>query len=218
MTKIVVLGGSFGGMTSAFELKRKLKDKARVVVISRDKNFVYIPSLIWVPFGRRTVDDITFSAEDTIRNGDIEFIHDEALRVVGEESKIVLKSGREESYDFLIVATGVAQARWLGYSRRKKAGESPALPDLSPLIKADMVKEGAVVIDVAINRIPKGFDEDGNPVKNQKGKNAMVTVGDVDFEAAKEKVAAITPVPGGVGPVTVAMLLANTIACAKAQA
>ena len=50
-----------------------------------------------------------------------------------------------------------------------------------------------------------------------KGKIAMRTVGDVDFEAAVEKVGAITPVPGGVGPVTVAMLLKNTIACTKAM-
>lgn len=120
--------------------------------------------------------------------------------------------------EVLIVATGVAQARWRSYSRRKKAGENPPLPDLSPLIKADMLAEGAVVIDVAINRIPKGFDDSGEPLKNEKGKTAMVTVGDVDFEAAKEKVSAITPVPGGVGPVTVAMLLRNTVACAKALA
>jgi len=118
--------------------------------------------------------------------------------------------------EVLIVATGVAQARWQAYSCRKKAGEHPPLPDLSPLIGAEMVKEGAVVIDVAINRIPKGFDEAGEPLKNEKGRNAMITVGDVDFEAVKEKAAAITPVPGGVGPVTVAMLLKNTIACAKA--
>jgi len=118
--------------------------------------------------------------------------------------------------DVVIVATGVSQARWLGYSRRKKAGEDVKLPDLSPLVKADMLKEGAIVIDVAINRIPKGFDENGEPLKNEKGKTAMKTVGDVDFEAASEKVAAITPVPGGVGPVTVALLLRNTIACAKA--
>ena len=120
--------------------------------------------------------------------------------------------------DVVIVATGVSQARWLSYSRRKKAGENVKLPDLVPLIKADMLKAGAIVIDVAINRIPKGFDENGEPLKNEKGKTAMKTVGDVDFEAAKEKVAAITPVPGGVGPVTVAMLLKNTIACAKAMA
>ena len=120
--------------------------------------------------------------------------------------------------EVLIVATGVSQARWLSYSRRKKAGENPPVPDLSPLITADMLAEGAIVIDVAMNRIPKGFDDNGEPLKNDKGKMARVTVGDVDFDAAKEKVAAITPVPGGVGPVTVAMLLKNTVACAQAMA
>jgi 5,10-methylene-tetrahydrofolate dehydrogenase/methenyl tetrahydrofolate cyclohydrolase len=80
-----------------------------------------------------------------------------------------------------------------------------------------MLRPGAIVIDVAINRIPKGFDADGKPLKNEKGKDAIITVGDVDFEGALDKVAAITPVPGGVGPVTVAMLLKNTIACAKAM-
>ena len=118
--------------------------------------------------------------------------------------------------EVLFVATGVSQARWLGYSRKKKAGENPPLPNLRPLISADMLAAGAIVIDVAINRIPKGFDAAGEPLKNDKGKPDMMTVGDVDFEAAKAKVGAITPVPGGVGPVTVAMLLRNTVACAKA--
>ena len=117
--------------------------------------------------------------------------------------------------EVLIVATGVSQARWLGYQRKKKAGENPPRPDLSPIIKADMLREGAIIIDVAINRIPRGLDGQGEPFKNAKGKPDLVTVGDVDFEAARAKVAAITPVPGGVGPVTVAMLLANTVACAK---
>ena len=120
--------------------------------------------------------------------------------------------------DILFVAAGVSQAKWQGYNRKKKAGEDLPLPDLSPLISADMVKDGAIVIDVAINRIPKGFDDGGMPLKNDKGKNAMKTVGDVDFEGAKGKASAITPVPGGVGPMTVAILLRNTIACAKAMA
>jgi methylenetetrahydrofolate dehydrogenase (NADP+)/methenyltetrahydrofolate cyclohydrolase len=123
--------------------------------------------------------------------------------------------------DILFVAAGVSQARWMGYQRRKKdavakGAPPPPLPDLKPLISADMLKAGAIVIDVAINRIPTGFDAAGECLKNDKGKNAMKTVGDVDFEAAMNKVAAITPVPGGVGPVTVAMLLRNTIACARA--
>lgn len=65
-------------------------------------------------------------------------------------------------------------------------------------ITADMVKEGAVVIDVGMNR-----DENGQ------------LCGDVDFEAVKEKVSYITPVPGGVGPMTIAMLLKNTVEIAK---
>jgi methylenetetrahydrofolate dehydrogenase (NADP+)/methenyltetrahydrofolate cyclohydrolase len=71
-------------------------------------------------------------------------------------------------------------------------------------IKADMVKEGAVVIDVGINRIP-------DPTK----RTGYRTVGDVDFVAVKEKAKAITPVPGGVGPMTIAMLLVNTVRAAE---
>jgi methylenetetrahydrofolate dehydrogenase (NADP+)/methenyltetrahydrofolate cyclohydrolase len=73
-------------------------------------------------------------------------------------------------------------------------------------ITADMVKEGAVVIDVGVNRI--GMTPEG------KAKLA----GDVDFEGVKEKAAAITPVPGGVGPMTITMLMLNTLKAAKVAA
>ena len=73
-------------------------------------------------------------------------------------------------------------------------------------IKADMVKEGAVVIDVGVNRIE-------DPSK----KSGFGLIGDTDFEALKEKVEAITPVPGGVGPMTVTMLMWNTIMAAETQ-
>jgi methylenetetrahydrofolate dehydrogenase (NADP+)/methenyltetrahydrofolate cyclohydrolase len=123
--------------------------------------------------------------------------------------------------DVLIVAAGVAQAKWQGYrTKLREVDENTPLtpPALSPLISADMVKPGAIVIDVAINRIPKGFHaKTGRPLLNEKGKTAMTTTGDVDFDALKNKVDAITPVPGGVGPLTVAMLLRNTLACARAQ-
>ena len=70
-------------------------------------------------------------------------------------------------------------------------------------VTADMVKPGAMVIDVGVNRI--GFTESG------KAK----LVGDVDFEAVKEVAGKITPVPGGVGPMTITMLLKNTVRAAK---
>ena len=83
------------------------------------------------------------------------------------------------------------------------------------LVTADMIKPGAVVIDVGINRVPM-LDEAGKPVLNKKGKPKKKTVGDVDFEAACEVAGHITPVPGGVGPMTVAILLRNTVRAAQA--
>ena len=68
------------------------------------------------------------------------------------------------------------------------------------MVRGDWVKEGAAVIDVGINRTDDGL------------------VGDVDFDAALEVAAAVTPVPGGVGPMTIAMLLHNTLEATRARA
>lgn len=96
--------------------------------------------------------------------------------------------------DILIVATGVPN-----------------------LIKEDMVKEGSVIIDVGINRITK---EKANPELLEWRKEDFETkgatlIGDVDFLRVEPKVSYITPVPGGVGPMTIAMLLANTLKAAR---
>ncbi|XP_073747890.1 bifunctional methylenetetrahydrofolate dehydrogenase/cyclohydrolase 2, mitochondrial isoform X2 [Callorhinus ursinus] len=82
-------------------------------------------------------------------------------------------------------------------------GEHERPGGIPKLITSDMVKEGAAVIDVGINYVH-------DPVT---GKTKLV--GDVDFEAVKKKASCITPVPGGVGPMTVAMLLKNTLLAAK---
>ncbi|MBB4076200.1 methylenetetrahydrofolate dehydrogenase (NADP+)/methenyltetrahydrofolate cyclohydrolase [Bartonella fuyuanensis] len=72
------------------------------------------------------------------------------------------------------------------------------------MIQKDWVKDGAIVIDVGINRVSAP----------EKGVGKTRLVGDVDFEKVKEKAAAITPVPGGVGPMTIAMLMVNTLKAA----
>ena len=120
--------------------------------------------------------------------------------------------------DIVIVATGASQMAWQRYRSTVAAGKKLPPPDLRPLVTADMLSEKAIVIDVATNRIPKALDANGQAVKDNQGKAIMVTAGDVDFDRAKDKVAAITPVPGGVGPVTVAILLRNTVRCAMGQA
>ncbi len=71
-------------------------------------------------------------------------------------------------------------------------------------LTADMVKDGAAVIDVGVNRIP-----------DSSKKSGFRLVGDADFESIKEKASFITPVPGGVGPMTIAMLIYNTLEAAE---
>jgi methylenetetrahydrofolate dehydrogenase (NADP+)/methenyltetrahydrofolate cyclohydrolase len=73
-------------------------------------------------------------------------------------------------------------------------------------ITADMVKDGVVVMDVGVNQI--GTTPEGK----------RILAGDVDFDGVKEKAKAITPVPGGVGPMTITMLMMNTVKAAKVAA
>jgi len=100
------------------------------------------------------------------------------------------------------------------HTRTKDMGAITRLADIlivaagTPgFIKADMVKPGAVVVDVGVNRVEAPGTEKGTKL-----------VGDVDFERVKEVASAITPVPGGVGPMTIAMLMCNTLQAAKNQA
>lgn len=95
------------------------------------------------------------------------------------------------------------------HSRTKNIEEYTRTADIlicaigqAQFVKADMVKEGVVVIDVGIHRIP---------ANNEKGYRI---VGDVDFDEVVKKASYITPVPGGVGPMTIAMLLKNTLSAA----
>jgi methylenetetrahydrofolate dehydrogenase (NADP+)/methenyltetrahydrofolate cyclohydrolase len=79
------------------------------------------------------------------------------------------------------------------------------------LVKPEWIKPGACVIDVGVNRV-------GEKISEKTGKKIAILKGDVDFEAAKEIAGAITPVPGGVGPMTITMLMKNTVRAAKLAA
>ncbi len=91
-------------------------------------------------------------------------------------------------------------------SHTRRADIIIAAAGVPKMITADMVKEGVVIIDVGVNRI--GMSESGK----------AILVGDVDFDSVKEKAAAITPVPGGVGPMTITMLMKNTVQAARQAA
>lgn len=87
----------------------------------------------------------------------------------------------------------------------RKADIVVAAVGRATMVKGDWIKPGAIVIDVGINRIEVDVD----------GEKKSKLTGDVDFDGASQAAAAITPVPGGVGPMTIAMLMANTLRAAK---
>lgn len=107
----------------------------------------------------------------------------------------------------LLMQKGVDATVTVAHSRTKDLAKICAGADViiaaigrPHFVSSDFVRDGAVVIDVGINRV----DDD-------KSARGYRLVGDVDFDAVKNKASAITPVPGGVGPMTIAMLMANTI-------
>lgn len=105
MAKIVVLGGSFGGLTAAFELRRLLGRSADVTVVSDDEKFVFLPSLPWLIIGKRRSGDITLKVQDILQPKGIKFINEAAGRVDPDASKVYTAKG-EVPYDYLVISTG----------------------------------------------------------------------------------------------------------------
>ena len=105
--KIVVLGSNFGGATAALELSRKLKKEAEVTVISPNPNFTFIPSMIWVPFGRRKLEDISFPIRPQMEKSGIRFIQDSALKVDPGKNEVTTENNGSIPYDYLVISTGI---------------------------------------------------------------------------------------------------------------
>lgn len=106
MSKIIVLGGSFGGLTAAFDLKRLLGRKADVTVMSDDERFVFLPSLPWLIMGWRRPQDIMLKVSDILKPKGINFVHEAAQQVDVDASKVITSKGLELPYDFLVISTG----------------------------------------------------------------------------------------------------------------
>lgn len=107
MKKLIVLGGNFAGVTAAISAKRKLGSDLDVVVISPSAKFLYVPSLIWVPFGARKVSDISFALEPVLAKRGISFLQDRGVRVLADRNVVVTEKNGEVAYDYLVVAAGV---------------------------------------------------------------------------------------------------------------
>jgi sulfide:quinone oxidoreductase len=105
-TKVLVLGSSFAGMTAAIEIKKKLADRVDVSVISKSNEFLFMPSLIWVPFGVREPEAITFDLVPVFAKADIDYRQDTVTRIDLSSRCVVTEGAHEETYDYLVIATG----------------------------------------------------------------------------------------------------------------
>jgi methylenetetrahydrofolate dehydrogenase (NADP+)/methenyltetrahydrofolate cyclohydrolase len=125
--------------------------------------------------------------------------------IVGKPiANIMLQKQKGANSTVTIVHTGTPRDKIIDHCRR--ADILVVAAGVAKYVKADWVKTGAAVIDVGVNRI--GMSESGK----------AILAGDVDFEAVKEVAGLITPVPGGVGPMTITMLMKNTVKAANLAA
>lgn len=105
MNQIIVIGGNFAGLTSALELKRRLGYSCKVIMISKLPYFLFHPSLLWIPFGKRELEDIAIPLERITSKAQIELICAEATEILPDK-RIVKCNDKEFTYDYLIIATG----------------------------------------------------------------------------------------------------------------
>ena len=138
--------------------------------------------------------------------GVMELIHSTGVELEGKKAVVMGRSNIVGKPMAMLLLHENATVE-ITHSKTKNLSEITSEADIlvaavgkAKFVKADMIKQGAVVIDVGMDR-----DENGK------------LCGDVDFEAVKEKCSYITPVPGGVGPMTIAMLMKNTLTAAKIQ-
>ena len=102
---VVVIGGNFGGLTAALEAKAELGSDVDVTVVSATDRFLFNPSLIWLPFGKRSADQITFPLRPVFDAHGIGFVHAEAT-AIDPAARTVTTTGGRYYYDYLVIATG----------------------------------------------------------------------------------------------------------------
>lgn len=105
-SKVVVLGGNFGGLTAALSLKKDLGTDVEVTVLSDRDYFLFNPSLIWLPFGKRAAGDITFKVGPTFERHGVSFIQQAATFIDPDRKVVQAADGTEHPYDYLVIATG----------------------------------------------------------------------------------------------------------------
>ena len=126
--KVLVLGSNFGGLTAALLVKSELAGDVDVTVVSPSDRFLFTPSLIWLPFGKRSAEDITFDVEPTLAHHDLDFVHAQATGIDPVARTVTTSTGATLDYDYLVVATGYRNDEDVVPGFRENANTITTLP------------------------------------------------------------------------------------------
>lgn len=192
---------SINGILCQLPLPKHLDDKE---VINRIDPIKDVDAFHPVNVGAIMIGDYNFLP--CTPAGVMELIHSTGVEITGKKAVVIGRSNIVGKPMAMLLLHENATVE-ITHSRTQNLAEVTKTADIlvaaigkAKFVTADMVKDGAIVIDVGMNR-----DENGK------------LCGDVDFENVKEKCSFITPVPGGVGPMTISMLMRNTLTAAKLQ-
>ncbi len=201
------------GLLVQFPLPKQIREERVIELLAPEKD---VDGFHPLNAGRLSIGKGDYFAPCT-PTGVIELLARENIEVAGKHAVIVGRSNlvgkplalllaqKNSKANAIVTLTHSGAHARLGEITRE-ADILIAAMGVPRAITSDMVREGAVVVDVGINRI-----------EDRTRKSGSRLVGDVDFDNVKFKASAITPVPGGVGPMTIAMLLRNTLMAAKRQ-
>ena len=106
MADIVILGAGVGGLPMAYDMKLEMRSEDNITVISNNSYFQFTPSNPWAAVGWRDRDELVIELAPVLKKQGIKFIHDGAAKLDPENNKVVLESGAEVTYDYLVIATG----------------------------------------------------------------------------------------------------------------
>lgn len=104
--RVVVLGANFAGLTAALAVRHELGAEVEVTVASPDDHFLFTPSLIWLPFGKRNRHEITFPVQPTLEKHEVAFVPAGATSIEPTARTVTLDDGHHLPYDYLVIATG----------------------------------------------------------------------------------------------------------------
>ncbi|MDA8442062.1 MAG: FAD-dependent oxidoreductase [Peptococcaceae bacterium] len=105
MKRIIIIGGSFGGVIAAFELRRRLGRRAEITLVSETDVFAFLPSLPWVALGSRKPEDISVGLDKLLSRKGIQFLHASISKIDPDKQQVEVEA-KLLSYDYLVVATG----------------------------------------------------------------------------------------------------------------